>query len=289
MIAPGIYTAMSNGVYHDDTDYLSSTILKRALPERYKKGGIQDALDFGTLFHTVVLEPDQLDAYVVLDAHKIAGNNPKTGKPYDAPHMTAKFKAAVAEAADTGQIVVSQEDWDRAHAMRDAIAKHPRASELLNACTAFEESAFWVDDNGVRHKARFDGRGPGFALDLKSTSGKPGTESLTRAVIDYGYDLSAEHYRTVAEGCGLDVDEFWFVFASKDDDHFITVCSLDDVFRDRGRILRALAIERLTDPAAAKYDGADRDLRLTPPPYARLTPTGTTIPADFTWSINDYS
>jgi hypothetical protein len=272
MVTAGLH-AMSNEAYHAVTDWWSSSQLKAALPERYKTGGSQEALDFGTLFHSVVLEPDTLDAYTVLDAHAIAGDNPKTGKPYDAPHMTAKFKAAVAEAEQGGKVVVAQTDWDRAHAMADAVHAHPTASALLFDGEGHnEESAFWVDGNGVQHKARFDRRIPGAVIDLKSTSAKPGGDSLTRAVSDYGYELSAVHSVRVAAGLELDAPNFAWVFVSKDPIR-VTVAEPDDLLLARGRVLRALALERLTNPAVPPYEGASGYLTLTAPGWARLDET----------------
>lgn len=289
-IDPGLHIDMSNDDYHADTDYLSSSALKRQLPEHYKTGGSQDALDFGTLFHTVVLEPDNLAGYTVLDAAAIAGNNPKTGKPYDAPHMTSKFKAAVAEAAEDGRTVVSQEDWDRAHAMRQAVIDHADAKALLvDGDGTYEESAFATDEKGIKLKARFDRRIPGAIIDLKSTAAKPGASSLSRAVVDYGYDLSAAHYLEVARLLELDADTFWFVFVGKEAPHRVTVANLDDTFINRGRTLRDLAIDRLTDPLTPPYEGSAKPLTLVAPGWAHVASPLAGIPADFTWSLNDYA
>lgn len=290
LIKPGLHFDMPNDDYHADTEWLSSSVLKRQLPEHYKQGGSQDALDFGTLFHTVVLEPDNLGEYVVLDAAAIAGNNPKTGKPYDAPHMTSRFKAAVAEAAESGQTVVAQDDWDRAHAMRQAVLDHPDAKALLfDGEGMCEESAFATDENGINIKARFDRRIPGAIIDLKSTAAKPGASSLARAVIDYGYDLSAAHYLDVARLLELDADTFWFVFVGKEAPHRVTVANLDDTFLGRGRTLRDLALQRLTDPLAPPYEGWEKPLTLTAPGWAHISTPIAGIPADFTWSPYDYA
>lgn len=271
MIKPGIHLDMPNEVYHADAEYLSSTTLKRALPERYKAGGSQDALDFGTLFHTVVLEPDKLDDYLVLDAHAIAGNNPKTGKPYDKPEMTARFKAAREEAKSSGRSIVSQDDWDRAHDMRNAVMAHAEASSLLVHIKGQSEvSAFWRDEHGVGHKARYDRLLDGIAVDLKSTSAKPGVDSLSRTVVDYGYDLSAAHYLAVADGLELGVETFAFVFVGKEPPHRVNVCDLSDEFLFRGQVLRALAIERRTNPAAEPYEGARGTHTLPLPRWARI-------------------
>jgi hypothetical protein len=265
----GILTDLDNDEYHADENFLSSSRLKAYLPERYKVGGSQEALDFGTLFHTVVLEPEQLGAYVALDAEKIGLKS--DGTPAQNPTMTAAWKRAVAEAEADGKKVIAQQDLDRAYAMRAAVAKHETAARLLFSEDGRSEvSAFATDEAGIRHKARFDRHIPGAIVDLKSTSGKPGRESLARAVIDYGYDLSAAHYLAVAELLGIDVQAFAFVFVSKDAPHYVTVCDLDEAFLERGRALRAKAIRRHTDPTEPAYEGAAGFLTITAPRWAQL-------------------
>ena len=96
----GIVRGLPNEDYHAEPDHLSSSYLKSMLPERYKTGGSQEALDFGTLFHTVVLEPDQLDGYAVLDADQIGLK--ADGTPAANPTMTVAWKRAVAEAKADG-------------------------------------------------------------------------------------------------------------------------------------------------------------------------------------------
>lgn len=287
MIAPGLHFDLPNEDYHADEDYLSSSVLKRQLPERYKTGGSQEALDFGTLFHTVVLEPDQLDVYTVLDAEKIGVK--ADGTKAANPMMTVAWKNAVMAAQAEGKTIVAQSDWDKAHAMKAAILEHDEAARLLfNEPGDAEVSAFWQPSDGPGHKARFDRLLDGRAVDLKSTSAQPGEDALTRAVINYGYDLSAAHYLEVADGLELGVTQFWFVFVGKEAPHYVTVCDLSDDFLSRGRILRALALDRLTADTPP-YDGADGHLTLTPPPYARITDPNAAIPADFTWSLHDYA
>lgn len=267
---PGLIADLPNDTYHAQTDWLSSTQLKRYLPERYTQGGSQEALDFGTLFHTVVLEPGNLDGYAVLDAEKIGVK--ADGTPAANPTATLAWKNAVNEAKADGKTVIAQADWDKAHAMADAIHAHPTAPSLLvEGEGAYEESAFWVDETtGLRHKARFDRRIPGAIVDLKSTTAKPGGDSLVRTVIDYGYDLAAAHYLAVAAGLDLDVQAFAFVFCTKTEPYRVTVAELDEDFLARGRILRALAIARATDPAAPAYEGAAGYLTLSAPRWARL-------------------
>lgn len=267
----GTLTDLSNDDYHADETFISSSRLKAYLPERYKLGGSQEALDFGTLFHTVVLEPENLAEYVALDAEKIGVK--ADGTPAQNPTMTAAWKLAVAEAEADGRKVIAQQDLDRAYAMRDAVAAHETAARLLFSEDGLSEvSAFAIDEDGIRHKARFDRHIPGVIVDLKSTAGKPGRESIARTVIDYGYDLSAAHYLAVAELLGLDVQAFAFVFVSKEPgangQHFVTVCDLDDAFLDRGRDLRTKALRRHADPTEPAYEGASGFLTIDAPPWA---------------------
>lgn len=253
-VEPGLLTDMSNDEYHAQTDWLSSSQLKALLPEHYKTGGNTDAFAFGTLFHTAVLEPDNLAGYVALDADAIGVK--ADGTPAQNPTMTAAWKKAVAEVEADGKLVVAQADLDRALAMREAVYAHDTARQLMEQMTAFEESAFWRDENGVQHKARFDGRGPGFIADLKSTSAKPGERSLRYVTWDYGYHLSAAHYLEVAQGLGLDAPNFALIFVTKTAPHLVTVAQVGPERLAEGRDLRERAIRRFIDPDADAYEGA---------------------------------
>jgi len=263
----GTLTNLSNDDYHADDHFLSSSRLKTHLPELYKAGGSQDALDFGSLFHTVVLEPNLVDTEcVALDADKIGVK--ADGTVAQNPTMTAAWKRAVAEAQEDGKKVIAQQDLNRAMWMRDAVLAHPAAAELLFSDDGQSEvSAFATDENGLRHKARFDRHIPGTIVDLKSTAAKPGLRSLTNTVIDYGYDLSAAHYMTVAELLGLDVTTFTLVFVGKEAPYRVTVADLDDTFIDRGRALRTQALERRLSNADP-YEGATGRLTLLCPEWA---------------------
>lgn len=262
---PGIHE-MSNADYHAETDWLSSSMLKALLPERYKVGGSTEALEFGTLFHTAVLEPDDLDEYVALDAAKIGLK--ADGTVAANPTMTVAWKRAVAEAEQDGRKVIAQADLDQALAMREAVERHDVAAELLfHRPGTVEESAF-AEVDGVPCRARFDRRIPGVAIDLKSTSARPGPDSLARTVADYGYDLSAAHYLAVAEALNLDVQAFALVFVAKEPPHRVTVADLAGEWLTRGEALRQEAIRRHIDPTADPYPGARGFLTLPCPAWA---------------------
>ena len=266
-ITPGLMPGLSNDDYHALTDWWGSTQLKTYLPEHYKPfAGNSEALSFGSLVHTLALEPALMSQYVALDAVTIGVK--ADGTPAANPLMTAAWKRAAAEVETDGYTVIAKADLDRATAMVDAIHDHPVARGLLFSDDGVsEESAFWVDDNGVQHKARFDRRIPGAIIDVKTTSAQPGGHSLSKAVINYGYEVATAHYLTVADGLGLDVDTFIHVWVSKSDPYRVTVTELDDYFLERGRDLRSLALERAAG-RSEPYEGATEQLLLACPGWA---------------------
>lgn len=266
-VTPGLHPGLTNDQYHALTDWWGSTQLKAYLPEHYKPfAGNSDALQFGSLVHTLALEPALMSQYVALDAATIGVK--ADGTPAANPMMTTAWKRHAAEVEADGYTVIAKSDLDRATAMVDAIHDHPVAHALLFSDDGkSEESAFWIDDHGTQHKARFDRRIPGAIIDLKTTSAQPGAHSLTSAVISYGYEVAAAHYLAVAEGLGLDVDTFLHVWVTKTAPYRVTVTELDDYFLERGRDLRALALERAAG-TADPYEGATETLTLTCPMWA---------------------
>lgn len=274
---PGLYPGLSNADYHAQSDWVSSSALKALLPEHYKPATeSSDALLFGSLFHTLVLEPDILDDFpdqegiALLDAKTIGVK--ADGNPADNPTATKAWKDAVAEVEKSGRRVVTLTEWgamlERAEAMAEAVRQHDTATELLQRRGGqVEESAFAVVD-GVPCRARFDKRIPGVVIDLKSSKAKPGKQSIARTVIDYGYDLSAAHYLAVADALDLQADAFALIFVSNVAPHFVTVADLDAAFLERGYALRAQAIARHLNPAGDAYEGATGFLTLDCPRWA---------------------
>lgn len=242
---PELIYGLDEAVYHADTTSLSASSAKTLLGKR--PPAPSDALRHGTLVHTIILEPDRLNRYKVLDAHAIAGNNPKTGKPYDAPTMTGKFKAAVADAAEQGLTVVAQDEWDAAHAEAQAVMDHPTAGRLLAAATDVEVSAYADHPTGARVRARFDLIGPGFIADIKTTR-DANPDDYGRTVHQLLYHVSAANYLDIANANGLDVTAFAFINVEKEPTpggkYRVSVIELAERAIDKGRELMHEACER---------------------------------------------
>lgn len=235
---PGIYPNISNNDYHNQTDWISSTNLKYLLPERYNQPPqtATRALDFGSLVHSLILEPDTItDTYTILDPHTVGVK--ADGTPADNPTATSAWKTAVAGVAAAGRVMVTTDEWDQAQSMRDAVYAHPTAAALFDLEGQNELSGF-ADVDGVKCRARFDRVAPGVIIDLKTTSSRPGSWNLRNTVRSFGYHLSAAHYLRVAAELGFDGSTFVLVFVEKVAPFRVSVCEfgagselLDDGFR----------------------------------------------------------
>lgn len=261
---PGLYADLDNEDYHAHAEWLSSSVLKTVLPERYTVPNSRKALDAGSVFHTIALEPHRLDGLadelglVVLDEQEVGVK--ADGSPSTSPTSTKAWKDAVADAEQSGRTAMRLSEWqgwvDQAKSMAGALRAHPVAGPLLQGDGIVEESAFWVDAAGRKHRARADWRKLGVIVDLKSTVEKPGRWSLRSAVRKYGYHVSAAHYLEVYRGLGVDVDAFALIFVSKSAPHYVTVAEIGPELMDEGYEQRAEALRRLTDPTADAYEGA---------------------------------
>ena len=212
----------------DDKDYFSlqrlsasgaKTLLKS--PARYKyeldqppaKGA---ELRFGSLFHTLTLEPDQFDARYIVAPD--VDRRTKEGK--DA-YARFQFNAGSRE-------IVTAEDYERASRMADAARQS--AGHLLVG--QVEQPVLWERD-GVPLKAKMDVVGE-HIVDLKSTSADD-EDSLVRAAWTYGYHISAAAYQEAAEVLTGRKLEKHFVFVTKTEPHEVVVLKAGDEFLARGR------------------------------------------------------
>lgn len=243
---------MPNEEYHAETEHLSSSAMKRLLPEHYGPPPTDPAaLDFGTAFHAKALGTDE--EIVVVDAATWGGKAAKDAR---------------AEAHARGAVPILAADAEAIPRMVARLKSHDEAAALMAQDAQPEVSVFATDADGVKVKARFDLLAP-VAVDLKSTSANPLSDyDITRAVVSYGYDLSAAHYLDTAELAGLDVTDFALVFVGKKAPHAVRVVVLEEPFLERGRALCELAKHRHLH-GVPEHPGA-RLLRLPLPRWAPL-------------------
>jgi hypothetical protein len=235
---------LDESTYHGDVESLSASGAKVLLGKR-PPAPDSDALAFGRLVHTVILEPHKLDTYAVLNPAVVGVK--ADGSPAENPTATKAWKDAVFAAKRDGLTVIGPATLARAQAMAAAVQKHPEAARLLAAATDHEISAYAEHPSGARVRARFDLVGPGFIGDIK-TCRDADPENFGRIVHALMYHLSAANYIDIARANGLTVDRFDLVAVEKEPtpggDYRVAVLELHPDAIDRGRELMALACDR---------------------------------------------
>ena len=180
------------------------------------------AMQFGTLVHALVLEPENFrDYFHVMSASATT----KAGKV-----EKAKF-------AEQGITCISRADFDKAHAMAEMVQAHPAADWLLGLPGRSEVSMFWelqTEDGRVRQcKARADRiaqvGGGEIIIDLKTHSGAVSPSEIERTVARFGYHRQAAWYcdgyeRIAEKPCA----GFYFIFISTTAPYMVTAGKMND-------------------------------------------------------------
>ena len=180
------------------------------------------AMAFGTLVHSMILEPETVDKlYHVM-------NQPAT---------TKAGKAEKAKALEEGKTIVSATDFAKAQAMQERVKAHPAASWLLALPGKSEVSMFWElqteDGRNRQCKGRADriaqvGNGE-VIIDLKTTSGPVSPAELERTVARFGYHRQAAWYCDGYERiAGKPCLGFYFIFISTSAPYLVTAGKMGD-------------------------------------------------------------
>lgn len=134
--------------------------------------------------------------------------------------------------------VLSQEQWDQLHAMRDAVMAHPAANALLTGCPGKAElSVYWVDPvTGVLCRCRPDWwRDDDLLVDLKTTD-DASPEGFAKSIANWRYDVQDPMYQDgVQLATGRKPRGFVFIAVEKKYPHAVGVYVLDDESRELGR------------------------------------------------------
>lgn len=303
-----IFTAsqLSNDDYHA-AHGLSSTALKelvqrspahcRALMDGLRRKG-SDAMDLGTVVHAAVLEPDTFwDRFWVAP---VKADHPEAldtvadyrkacdyfGADYKAKDTKPALRAAL-EGIDApvafwedlkvcpdGKDEITRHQFDVASGVVGSIRETPEAGDLFSAGES-EMSFFALDEpTGVVVKARADCyvEKAATVADLKTCEdARP--HAVQRAIVNYGYDLSAAMYLDVIAAAGKPAESFVWVFAETTPPYAVRVyiASSDMLEQARARYragLEQFAWCRDTDSWPG-YEGAPQLIDL--PAWAKKT------------------
>ncbi len=223
--APGI-VEMPAEEYHA-LDRVSCSMLKRmdcpAKAHVFKEPSA--AMDLGTAVHALVLEPDK---DLVAVAPKV-DRRTKAGK-----EQWAAFQREA-----EGKLILSQDDYDKARAMRDSVMAHPVAADLF-ADGKPEQTILWADEGtGEPCKARLDWlRNDRVVVDLKTArSAAPG--AFSRASFDLKY-----HWQDAWYSMAVGADDFFFVVVESEAPYVCEIYRLTDEAKEIGRSEIMAALEK---------------------------------------------
>jgi hypothetical protein len=184
------------------------------------------AMEWGTKFHSYVLEPDTFfDTYAVLPEG--IDRRTKEGKETWANWMLE----------NEGKVPVEKPTIAELQAMREAIFNHSRASKLLSYPDGIAESVMFWNCLDIRCKARPDMILPDqhILIDLKTTTdARP--EAFSRSCWNYRYHVQAafycDGYRALT---GHQPEAFLFIAIEKTAPYAIQVYHANEDMIERGR------------------------------------------------------
>lgn len=141
----------------------------------------QANLDFGSAWHTAMLEPNNFETTVVLDEKELNRN-------------TKEFKKWKAEQGS--KIILKQKDVDKINWMRDVAYSKSFVREILEAPGHAELTGIYKEPDfpSLWAKVRVDkALDDGYIIDLKSAV-SAGRDGFRRAIWNYSYNLQAALY-----------------------------------------------------------------------------------------------
>lgn len=219
--------------YHSTKEAVNSSSLKKILKspnsfraefsQRFKRKET-DAMKFGTLVHTAILEgKDFQKRYAIM---------PDFG---DQRTKINKDKKTTWLLENEGKLHCSQEDLDKTLYMIDSVLSHKDAVRLLKNGKTEISGYFADDETGIVQKIR-----PDFVsfdldaeVDIKTTVDCT-REAFTRSIWNYRYDFQRVMYRQGIKAItGKEVNFSAFIAVEKEPPYECAVYIADEGFMDR--------------------------------------------------------
>lgn len=170
-----------------------------------------EAMRFGTLVHTMALEPDEVSARYAVEPCHIDGVPINRRKP-----AHREWLALWRSELDDAQELVDGATWTRAYELAQAVRRDPRWAPLRAADDAVvERSYYWTDeDTGLECRCRPDLYAAGIVLDLKTTRDSA-APAFARQADNLHYALKAAWYlHGIEKATGTRPDGFVWVAVS---------------------------------------------------------------------------
>jgi exodeoxyribonuclease VIII len=187
-----IYPDLSNEDYHA-LEGISRSGIMRFLespykywadyinPDRPKIKSPSNAMEFGSAFHTFVLEPHKFDELYVVEPAKVFLKD--VGR-----EAFDLYKEHMIELESSNKTILLKSEFDLLNKMKAALLDHPIARGFIEG-GIYESSYFWEDPHtGLICKARPDILHCNAVVDLK-TIADSGSRSYQYSMVDGGYHI----------------------------------------------------------------------------------------------------
>jgi len=262
----GVIKDLPNEQYHASEGVSRSGLMKfRMCPEIYwnhylneKRPIVEatEAMNFGSAFHTMLLEPElfekeyivdniplpELDDFPLLKDLK-AEFGDASGKEMFEANKEIKFRQEqnrifaknLFESSSRGKIVLSKKHHEILIAMKESVERHPQASDLIKGAV-YENSIFWRDPHtDVLCKTRPDIWHDDMTVDLK-TAASADERSFISSMVKYGYHMqSAMNFEGILHATGKAVKNHAFIVVEKTFPFCVAVYILDETALETAR------------------------------------------------------
>lgn len=223
---------MSNADYHASSAVSRSGLAligeaPRKFWWKYLSGQVDEtetnAMRIGTIFHTMVLEPDTFKDRVLIWSG--APRNTKAGKE--------EYEAA--QEACGNRLLCKQSEFNDMQRMVDAVKSEPAAKKIITGAGKIEASIFWSDtETGRQVKCRPDYlKDDGLILDVKTVA-SAAADDFEKSIVNYAYDVQAYICMEGARRVGIDAKAFVFMCVEKEPPHCTAFYVADETVLQSG-------------------------------------------------------
>jgi exodeoxyribonuclease VIII len=240
----GIFDGIPNYEYHNELQAISKSdldlidkapfIYHQKLMGEYSVNET-DAMNFGSLVHTAILEPELLSGYVS-DANFLEAGG-RTTKGY-------KSALEMFKALNPNTTVIKKEDFETLENIKKEVESNKLIQSLLSDGKA-EQTVLW-NEQGLDFKCRPDymreWEGKTLAIDLKTTKS---CKDFERAIANFRYHVQAAHYTTGLINILKKPVLFIFIVLEKEYPFGSRIIALDDMTLELGVKVRQANIDTL--------------------------------------------
>jgi hypothetical protein len=173
------------------------------------------------------------DDYVAIPADVLASNGAAS---------TTAAKAFIADARERGLTPIKEDEVVQIQRMRD-IARDRLAGYGITLNPEYSELSAFAEIDGSWCRAMFDNvpADPRLPIYDYKTCEDARPEACLKSILNYGYDVQAEHYLAVWKAVTGEDRDFVFIFQEKPDPNEVTLIRLSGSFRDVGQTRAARA------------------------------------------------